>query len=126
LREIIAIFPKSYAVSDEESSHLDRALITPYDNYPPRRPVRVSGLVRMLRAEGFDEFVVLFDTFKLRSLASLSGAGRCWLWTAWGTVNALDSRFSVAAAKTLFEFVRAWLRYAKVCLAVYSVSAKKR
>ena len=123
--EIIVIVPKSYVLSGEEMKFVDRVLNTSHDNFPPRRPIRIWGLVRALRAEGFDEFVVLFDTFKLRSLASLSGAARCCCWAAWGKVDPLESSFAKSALTTLFQFARAWLRYAKVCFAVYGSSAKK-
>jgi hypothetical protein len=123
--EIIAIVPKSYVMSDEEMECVDRALHRAYDNFPPRRPIRVSRLIRSLRAEGFMEFVVLFDTFKLRSLASLSGADRCYCWASYGKVEPLESSFARAAASTSADAARAWLRYAKVCFAVYGRSAKK-
>lgn len=71
---ITAVIPPGYPISGEERSLADEILKTDLVRYSWRTLPALGKLIRQFRHQHYDAFVILFDSPRLRIVASLSGA----------------------------------------------------
>ena len=76
---ICAIVPAGYPVAEVPRDLADEVMEMELAHYAPWRLGACLRLVRRLRAERFDRFIVMFDSAQLRVLAAFTGAPeRVW------------------------------------------------
>jgi len=122
---IDAVIPLDYPLSDEERALVDRIVETKKAHYSLRDAGPLFRLVRQLRAEHYNLFVIMFDSPKLRLLARLSNAKAC-------TFHRLDHRMlpiypSIPRIVADMAFRNVWGRvaYAYIWLVVHLLRTNK-
>lgn len=76
----------------------------------------LSSVVKPLREQGFDLFILRFGTLKLRLLAALIGPARCELWLIGGIIAPVEAGGMVPAAK---EYFLRWWQGRKTVLSAW-------
>lgn len=71
--ELVAVVPAGYPFPGDERGLCDGVVETGCEPYGIRHPMPLVRLIRLLRAQRFDPFIILFDSPRLRLLAALVG-----------------------------------------------------
>ena len=79
--EITAVVPPNYPGHILEDA-CDRIVRTPREDYSLSDPRAIARVIAQLRGERFDDFVIMFNSAKLRVLAKASGAESSYCYTA--------------------------------------------
>jgi hypothetical protein len=75
--KVVAWVPAGYEPTQAVADVADEFRHTQHEHYGTRNLRALLSLVRQIRAERYDHFVVLFDSPKLRLLAALSKTRHC-------------------------------------------------
>ena len=84
---ITAIAPPDFPMDYVDADQVVRMEV---DRYRPWHIARVRRLARQLKGGGYDRFIVLFPSVKLKMLAAASGAARAECWGVDGRVQKLE------------------------------------
>ena len=123
---ICAMVPAGYCPSEAERAVADEIVEMECGHYSPRDVRACLRLVRRIRAERFDGFVVMFNSLQLRILAGLSGARRCACWRGDNEIQPLTTSALLVPACLVFEAVRGWTAYAVAWTAVHCRPVRRR
>ncbi len=72
--ELVVMAPPEYKLPEELQNDVDSFIKSDVSAYSLKNPGACLSLVRQIRSEHYDQFAVMFDSTRLRILASLSGA----------------------------------------------------
>lgn len=122
---LTALVPSVYTDPAAVAPHVDEAKRTKHASYPTTRPWRIIGLIREIRRERFDVFVVIFFSFKLRLFAALSNAYEAYCWALDGRVIPLEKNVPAVLWDIAKQTVAGWWRYTRVWLNVHLARAGK-
>lgn len=111
---LVAMVPSAYVETEAIAPFVDEAIRTKYASYPSRQPWRTLDMIRTLRRERYDVFIVIFYSFKLRLLASLAGAPRVYCWALDGRVIPLETNIAAVLADIAKQTLLGWWRYGRV------------
>ena len=73
---IILFIPPGHSLKEREKALATEVVITELVHYSPKNVAACLRLLKSIKAEKLDEFVVMFDSLQLRLLASISGVNR--------------------------------------------------
>lgn len=110
--EVIAVVPAAFEMPEEAARIADDILYTDRDAYSVWRPGALFALVRRIRRERFDTFVVMFDSPKLRLLAAMSGASTRWYCAPHGYMRRLKGGPVRVAARETWRRLKGCVLYA--------------
>lgn len=123
--EVAAFVPPGYPVSEALKPLADEFVETERAQYAPWQLAACWRLVRRIRAERPDVFVVLFDSTQLRLLAALSGAPRPVLSPVKGELGPLVDPVARVLARAVLRRVWGLVVFAVVWLAVRVLPVRK-
>lgn len=101
--DIAAVIPPNYEASQAERDHASRIIVTEQAEYGPAHIRACLRLIRSLRKERFDRFVVVFDSPQLRILAALTGARKCECWDPDSQIIPLHRHLSAELAAVVLR-----------------------
>lgn len=122
--QVVAMAPATYAMPESEKAAADAVLITEQARYSARAPGAFLRLLRQVRRERFDVFIITFDSPRLRILAALSGAARCAYCSMDGQVVPIAPSVAGTAAATLARNVGGRVAFAAIWVAVRVLRVK--
>lgn len=114
---IIALVPPSYP-QDFLTGEADEIVTTAQTQYASRDIAAVRHLLRLIRGGGYDLFVVMFDSPRLRVLSALTGIDERYCYLADGRYTPVRLSLMRAAADVLWRNVRGRIMYARIWLNV--------
>lgn len=113
---IIALVPKGFPVDGEQEQLATKVQELARAHYALRDTAAIRELLGAIRAHGFDTFVIMFDTLKLRGLAKLSRAGQTLHTTPDNRLTLLSPSLTGAVLRLLalklygrYTYLRLWL-----------------
>jgi hypothetical protein len=115
---VTAMAPATYAMPEAERMAADDVIVTEQARYSMGSPGPFFRLMRQIRRERFDVFVITFDSPRLRILAALSGAARCAYCSMDRQVVPIGPTVPGTLAATLARNVWGRLAYRWIWLAV--------
>ena len=120
---ITAMIPPGFP-ADTLADLADAVLVTPAPPHGLRNPGTLSALVREIRATNCTRFVVMFDSARLRLVATASGAPERWCFGPDGSYDVIEAaplrRIFGGAARRL----RGWTTWLRIWMVVHTTRVK--
>lgn len=115
---ITALVPPAYPREFLEGQ-VDDIVVTAQSQYSSRDTAAIRQLLRLIRGGGYDLFVVMFDSPRLRILSALTGIGQRYCYQADGRYTPARLSLLQAAGDALWRNLRGRLTYARIWLIVH-------
>ncbi|HOJ34083.1 MAG TPA: hypothetical protein PKY35_15070 [Candidatus Hydrogenedentes bacterium] len=108
---LCAILPPSFELTPNRADGVDRIVRTDRDNYTVRDVKAGIRLIRQIRKERFDLFVVLFDSMQLNVLGGLSGARSVECWDNANVIHRLPRSPEGVVRRLLVRRLKGFMRW---------------
>lgn len=115
---ITALVPPNYP-RDFLAGEADEIVTTAQTRYASRDIAAVRQLLRLIRGGGYDLFVIMFDSPRLRVLSALTGVAGRYCFQTDGRYTPVRLSLTRAVADALWRNARGRLTYVRIWLVVH-------
>jgi hypothetical protein len=123
--DIAAIVPRGFSIPTVDKSLCNAVIEMSQTTFSLRRPGSLFALVRQLRAERYDSFVIMFDSPRLRMFAGTLGARATLYYTFDRRLRPVKGGTAGAAAMAAVNRIRGQAVYMCIWLLVRLLRAER-
>lgn len=123
---VTVMIPPGYPLSDKERDLVDTFVETELTHYSPKNAGPCLRLLRQIRGERYDLFVVMFESPQLRTLSALSGARQRACCLPGGHLVPLNSSLLRVLADECMRRIWGRIAYAGIWLAIRVLPVRPR
>lgn len=124
--DICGVFPANYRPTAKEIELMDAQISVQEEAYSPRNWRACLGLIREIRGERYDWFVILFNSTQLRILAHLVGARNSLWCRVDGRMEPLRGGLPWALLEPAIRMAWGRIAYSLIWLITHSLKVKRK